>query len=176
MSKDINQKCPLFECKVSNPCGYPKIISEKCSFLIDNDCLNMDMFIPAHQALKMGCNELELTRKCVTVGGTISIRQMSSLLVEFCINSDDFKPPVIKAALLEVWVDDNDYQALKNDAKYNVIVIEDTAEKVSPIKYIGNELRGKVIIGLPGTRKLEIKYDNLDNSLSLFDDYDWAFL
>ena len=47
---------------------------------------------------------------------------------------------------------------------------------VSPIKYMAGTSKSKFVLGLPGWRKLGIKYDAVENHISLMETENWDFI
>lgn len=168
------------------------ILSENCELLLDTGCLKCDMFLPAYDALKMGCRASSVKFQATPIHSPpiTVVQMMPPLLVCFRLENEAGEIHE-KRAFLEVFVNESDLkEELEKISTASSVQLTaecqitpprvslsssttDSLNHVSPIKYHRGSSKGRTIIGHPGMRKLSINWSGETNHISLLDEEPW---
>jgi hypothetical protein len=189
-ASDGTHGSPIFACSIRNS-TQSDMICRDSEVLIESGLQRCDLFLPAHDVLKLGLSPFStvITLKPIQ-GPAIRARQFSHAYLEFVFVDEDGKEHS-RGCDLEVWTRDEEYTALastRESAKPSadgaqVLSAKDssaTSESesvsninpmppLSPIKFVRGSSKRKPCLGLGGMRKLNLLYDSGHNHMSLVD-------
>jgi hypothetical protein len=96
------------------------LFCDDCEVLLDSGCLRCDLFLPAHDIIKLGLIPLQTVVKSQPIRGpSFFTRQFGSVFVQFKFKDQDGNE-VLRGCDLEAWCSDEEYNHListrRNDA------------------------------------------------------------
>ena len=166
-------KDPVFACSIRNSVSQLICCSE---VLLGTGLARCDLLLPAHDVIKLGLAPLRtfIQTSYSQFGPAFRARQFDPVYLEF-VFVDEAGKEYPRGCDLEVWANDEDYNALisRHPPMQLSPLPTDSAimrmQRLSPIKFLEGSTEGFPILGLGGVNKLKISYASSRNEISMLD-------
>ena len=173
------------------------LVIPDCDVLLATGCLICDLLLPIREIVKLGIKASKTTRQAQPIDSPKVLIRMFETIEITMVFRDEQGREFPRSAGVQVWGNDKEWQAhvastsINGEPSQSLELstpnsldsafdhtpphrpVRPPVNALTPIKHMRGTGRDRVILGLSGIQKLNIKWDSKTNSISLLDEPVW---